>query len=181
MPSDYLQIVNGYAIERRIPTITFDKLKNAYPNTSSVVLKGADRTQSVTYTVHAECTVAMHMVALQRPWEFVEIGCSKGSCWLCERYLSLDSRLQFHVSNVHGKLQPGWTIPPGGDSKVNAQVVESVGDELEEIVLRAVGNTPGDSEPRSSSDSENEAKHEAEIEATPTTGSLYWARPTKVA
>lgn len=181
MPRDYLRIVNGYAIERRIPTITFDTLKNAYPNTASIVLKDADRTQNITCTVHAECTVAMHMVSLRRHWEFVEIGCSKGSCWLCERYLSLDTRLKSHVSNVHGKLQPGWTIPPDGDAKVNAQVVEAVGDQLEEIVLRAVGSTQCDSEPRSSCDSQKEAKSKAESEATPTTGSLYWARPAKVA
>lgn len=170
--------MNDYAIERRIPTIPFDTLKYAYPNTTPLVLEDGDRTQNVTSTVHPECTVAMHMVSLQRRREFVEIGCSKGSCWLCERYLSLDTRLKFHVSNPHGKLQPGWTIPPDGDAKVNAQVVESVGDELEEIVLRAVRNTRGHSEPRSS---EKGAKNQAESEATPTTGSLYWARPAKVA
>lgn len=170
MPTDYLSIVNSHAVERNIPTISYDTLKNAYPDTTSLAPEDAHRSQSVTYTVHAECTVAMFMASLSRPWEFVEIGCSKGSCWLCEQYLGLDTRLKFHVSNVHGKLQPGWTIPPGGDVQVDTQVVESIGDEFEEIVLRAVGSKRGDSEPRSGSDSDHEEKNEA----TPSTGVLYW-------
>lgn len=129
MPADYLTIVNRYATQRKIPTISYDTLKNAYHDTTP---EDAGRDQRVTYTVHAECTVAMFMASLPRSWEFVEIGWSKGLCWLCERYLALDTRLQFHVSNVHGKLQPGWTIPPGGDAQVDACVVEAIGDELEE-------------------------------------------------
>ncbi|KAL0630525.1 hypothetical protein Q9L58_010628 [Maublancomyces gigas] len=140
MPTDYLTIANNYATERNIPTISYDTLKNAYPDSTFLSPDDAHRSQSVTFTVHAECTVAMFMASLSRPWEFVKIGSSKGSCWLCERYLELDTKLKFHVSNEHGKLQPGWSIPPGGDAVVNAQVAELIGDELEEIVLRAVGN-----------------------------------------
>lgn len=174
MPTDYLPIVNSYAIERNIPTISYDTLKNAYPDTTSLAPEDAHRSQGVTYSVHAECSVATFMASLSRPWEFVEIGCSKGSCWLCERYLRLDTRLKFHVSNVNGQLKPGWMIPPRGDARVNTQVVELVGDELEEIVLRAVGSKRGGSEPRSESNSANEAKEEVEDDAAPSTGMLYW-------
>lgn len=61
-------------------------------------------------------------------------------------------------------------MPPGGDDPVNAHIVESIGDELEEVVLRAVGRKRGDSEPRSGSDSEQEKKNELD----PTEGKLYW-------
>lgn len=174
MPTDYLPIVNSYAIERNIPTISYDTLKNAYPDTTSLAPEDAHRSQGVTYSMHAECTVATFMASLSRPWEFVGIGCSKASCWLCERYLGLDTRLKFHVSNVHGQLKPGWTIPPLGDTRVNTQVVESIGDELEAIVLRAVGSKRGDSEPCSESDLEHEAKNELKDDATPSKGMLYW-------
>lgn len=40
--------------------------------------------------------------------------------------------------------------PADGDAGVDAQVVETIGDELKEIVLRTVGDKQGDLEPRSS-------------------------------
>lgn len=174
MPTDYLSIVNGHAIHRKIGTISYKALKNAYPDATALSPADVHKTQRVTHSAHAECTVAMYMAALSRPWEYVEIGCSKSSCWLCERYLSFDTRLKFHVSNVHGKLQPGWTIPYNGEVHVNAQVVEMIEDELEEVILRVVGSKTGDSEPRSPSDCDDEALGCSTDNATPRTGGLYW-------
>lgn len=53
----------------------------------------------VTHSVHAECTLAMHAIAMKKEWKYVEIGVSKGSCWLCEKFLGLvrTPNLQFLV------------------------------------------------------------------------------------
>lgn len=43
----------------------------------------------------------MHAIAMKKEWKYVEIGVSKGSCWLCEKFLGLvrTYNLQFLVSN----------------------------------------------------------------------------------
>lgn len=69
---------------------------------------------------------------------------------MLSNYLSLvnSHAVKFHVINVHGRLQPGWTLPPDSDVRVDDRVMQLVADELEEIIVRAIGNEGGDSEPR---------------------------------
>lgn len=170
MPTNYLTIVNRYATECNVPTISYEALKDAYPAATALDPGDVLRSQRVTLSVHAECIVALFMASLPRSWKFVEIGCSKGSCWLCEQYLATDTRLMFHVSNVHGKLQPGWVMPPGGDPSVEAHIVDVINDGLQEVILRAVGSKRSDSEPRSESDMEDEAMEPP----APSEGTVPW-------
>lgn len=172
MPTDYILILNSYANERTMVTTSYDELKTVFPGTTTLTPEDSLKSQRVTFSVHAECTIGVFMASRGRPWEFVEIGCSKGSCWLCERYLEQDTRLKFHVSNVHGKLQPGWKMPgpPRGDAMVEAQVMEAINDQLEEVLLRAIGNRRTDSEPRSESDTSDEGNESP----LPFEGTISW-------
>jgi hypothetical protein len=53
---------------------------------------------------------------------FINIGISKYSCWLCEKYLELlvqnesgfTPDMKVAVSGYQGKIQSGWTVPPNG-------------------------------------------------------------------
>lgn len=77
------------------------------------------------------------------------------------------SVLKFHVSNVHGKLQPGWTIPAGGDQGSKQYILTLVDDEMQEVLHRIRNSTKSDSGPRSASDSDEEKKVPAKRAAKP--------------
>lgn len=163
MPKDYLTILNRFATERNLPTATYDTIATAYPNCTPAPTVGRPL-QSVLHSVHVECTLAVYLASLGRPWSNIEIGCSKRSCWLCESYLShRQAGLAFHVRNVHGKLQPGWTMPEGGDAMVEKSVRALVMNEVIEVMHKAHNGKRGDSHPRLDCD-EDEVKEPAVIE-----------------
>lgn len=91
----------------------------------------------------------MHAIALHKDWTFVELGISKGSCWLCERFLAhlRCYKVQFLVSGFHGKLQPGWTCPPGATAEDKEAAEMVVGDALKEIIERVLNRRRSDSFP----------------------------------
>lgn len=152
---DFLSILNKCANENNLPEINYNSLAQAYPPRIPFDVNNQSLSR-VKHSVHAECTLAVYLNALDRNWEHVEIGCSKGSCWLCETYLArYCSVLKFHVSHLHGKLQPGWKIPAGGDHVSNQRILDLVDDEVLEVLHRTHNSTKTDSEPRSGSDSDD--------------------------
>lgn len=169
MPRDYLKILNRYAGDTNLPEATYETLAKAYP-LSTPAPTGRKRSQPVTQSVHAECSLAVYLASLGHNWANVEIGCSKGSCWLCELYLRHEqSGLAFHVRNVHGKLQPGWTMPQGGDPTAEQHLRTLVEGEMVEVLHKAQNTKRGDSQPRSESDEE-------ERRAPELIGKPSWAR-----
>lgn len=97
--------------------------------------------QRVTHSVHAECTLAMHTISMNREWKYIALGVSKGSCWLCEKFLNLvtpSGRLQFLVSGFNGKLYPGWLCPPLATPLKQTTIEMVVSDALAEIVQRTL-------------------------------------------
>lgn len=153
---------------RETPSLVdYPALTRAYPRHTPFVIGGKPE-QSVTQCVHAECTLAVYLTKLGHRWEHIEIGCSKGSCWLCETYLTnYGSVLKFHVSNVHGKLQPGWTIPAGGDSGSKEHILALIDDEIQEVLHRAHNSKKSDSEPCSGRESNGENRVSAKRAARP--------------
>jgi hypothetical protein len=74
---------------------------------------------------------------------FIEIGISKYSCWLCERFmecLAKTESVQFVVSGFQGKMQSGWKLPPdppyAQDTICMAELVTHETDEILEAVDR---------------------------------------------
>lgn len=166
-PADFLLILNQCATEKRLPQVDYPALTKAYPSQSpfAVDMKSV---QPVTQSVHAECSLAVYLTTLDRTWEQIEIGCSKGSCWLCEMYLNqYCSILKFYFSNLHGKLQPGWTIPVGGDPVSRQRILDLVDDAVLEVLHRTNNSKRSDSEPRSGSESDEKKKVAAERAAKP--------------
>lgn len=92
----------------------------------------------------------MHALNMRRDWKFIELGVSKGSCWLCEKFLrvGLAARgVEFLVSGFHGKLQPGWTCPPLATQHEREIVETLVADSLGEIIERTLNRRRSDSFP----------------------------------
>lgn len=132
--------------------VDYDSLTKAYPPQSPFDVDNKSWLR-VKHSVHAECTLAVYLHSLDRNWEHIEIGCSKGSCWLCEMYLTgYSPALKFHVSHVHGKLQPGWQIPAHGNQVSTKRILDLVNDEVLEVLYRTHNNTKTDEKPRSGSD-----------------------------
>lgn len=91
------------------------------------------------------------MASLGKNWKYVEIGVSKGSRWLCEMFLT--SRLfplVFHLRNIHGKPQPGWTLPLSCDAEIQVYMIRLLDEELEEVLMKSYNSMPV----RSGSDSD---------------------------
>lgn len=103
-----------------------------FPSTCPV----SAQTQLVTQSVHVECTLAVYLTTLHRTWSFVEIGCSKPSCWLCEMYLLQYRGSMFRMSRVHRKLQPGWMMPREEGTELNEYVSEVVDGEMMKVLRR---------------------------------------------
>lgn len=92
----------------------------------------------------------MHAISMNREWKYVELGVSKGSCWLCEKFLDLvtpNGKVQFLVSGFHGKLQPGWLCPPLAAPLERTMIELVVSDALAEIVERTLNRRRSDSFP----------------------------------
>src|SRR4051794_26147459 len=121
MPN-FLHIVNSYADTRDSRHIEWDELINAFPLLKDEIEPTGGEQMKVTASVHCECTIAVHMlrkflergntVHRTRP-KFIEIGISKYSCWLCEKYIeflvqSNNTLVRFIVAGYQGKIHSGW-------------------------------------------------------------------------
>lgn len=124
-------ILNRYAAECDQQEIKSQSLTKAYPTVN------LDSTlQPVTQSAHVECTLAVYLTSLHRNWNSVEIGCSKASCWLCEKFLHQQPKWTFRTSNINGKLKPGWAFPPGASEITKQYVNERMGRELQAVLFK---------------------------------------------
>lgn len=156
-PKDYIVILNRFAAERGLQPLTMETLRGAYPGATMPSVSQKD-TLAVTHSVHAECTLAMYMILMRPDWNYIELGVSKGSCWMCEKllqHLHQSRGTNFLVSNFHGKLQSGWVCPPlvVGVLDIAGQSSRIVAAALEEIIEHSHNRRRSDSFPRLEADS----------------------------
>lgn len=156
MPNNFLRILNSYGSPKEPCKTTWEELTSAYPSLG----KGEPPEKDITIKtcVHCECTVANYMiqriqeqdrVAGLRP---VEIGISKYSCWLCEKYFALllsHLQIQVVVTGYHGKVPAGWRLPPDGDTRVLNGMADLLRREIDEILAATEKRRRSDSNPRS--------------------------------
>lgn len=74
---------------------------------------------------------------------FFEIGVSKGTCWLCEKfigYLQARDNSRYLLTKFHGKVKPGWTCPPRCKKGMQQQVKGDVADALKTVIERVHGD-----------------------------------------
>jgi len=102
--------------------------------------------------------------------KFVEIGISKHSCWLCEKYLEFlmqssgFDKLRLVVTGYQGKIHSGWMAPPNGPINALCSMACLIRGELDEISENVEREIRSDSFPRDSSGDDEEPKMGAKSE-----------------
>ena len=152
-----MNIVNSYADSIEACHIGWEELIQAYPELKDWT-EPTEGPMQITTSVHCECTIAVHMLRIfqridqrTRP-TFVEIGISKHSCWLCQKYLEFLSawRLWFVIAGFQGKIHPGWRPPPSGPPNTLSRMVGLLRQEMDEILESVNRKRRSDSYPRES-------------------------------
>jgi hypothetical protein len=150
---NFLHIINAYADSRKTRHIEWDELTEAYPSLENTV-EPKDGNTSVTMSVHCECTLAIRLLLeyanRRTPPKFAEIGISKYSCWLCQKYLDFlfsASEMRFIVTGYQGKMQAGW-IPPHGPANARNDIIRLIQHEMDEILESVERKRRSDSHPR---------------------------------
>jgi hypothetical protein len=111
--------------------------------------------QTINTSHHPELTLASYFLSKKEKEEpkttdpsspqSIEIGISKGPCWLCQQYIEQLDRLH-HLRIVttqnQGKIYAGWTVPPNTSDALRGAVQDIIQREvvdLREAVLRVGG------------------------------------------
>lgn len=144
LPADCSVIFNRLATEGGLDaTIDASQLKAAYPGAEipgPEIMTSPERQIMITSSVHAECSVGLHMLSIERRlWKNIEIGTSEGSCWFCVQYLGLLQQkyvVTLPTTHSHGNTQPSWMLPPTCLEllEIHQGLERKVTEALEEII-----------------------------------------------
>lgn len=104
-----LDIINEVGARNNVDSepITLQDIEHILPDIATELVKVG----AVRQTVHCECRLALALQARHiRP---IEIGLSKGSCYLCAEFLAAlsGSSASIFVTNSHDKTYGGWAFP----------------------------------------------------------------------
>jgi hypothetical protein len=150
MPNNFVRIVNSYADSIEARHTNWKELIHAYPGLKD----GTEPTEGeigIKTSVHCECTVAVHMLQMICPVDqrAVEIGISKHSCWLCQKYLEFLSawNFKFIIGGYQGKIHAGWKPPPDGPDDAHRSMIGLLKEEMDEILANAKPRRRSDSFP----------------------------------
>ena len=99
--------------------------------------------QKLTIALHCELTLAMHFYEkMTRSKRVMEMGVSKGCCWLCEHFLhhlSQDKKeMVVEVTKNSGKIHAGWSMPEKTPSRVAEMMLVRIDRKLWDIQQRAL-------------------------------------------
>ena len=166
MPKNFLDIINSYADFTQSSRMTWDQLIQVYPSLEGTTKPTEGKTKVIS-SVHCECTIAIHMGG--KLWKhegpgpkFVEIGVSKLSCWLCEKYMEFLMQssgfngLKLVVTGYQDKIHAGWMPPPNGPINALCSIANLVRGELDEVSANVERELRSDSFPRVSSGDDEE-------------------------
>jgi hypothetical protein len=126
-----VQILNNLAGE-----LGYDEITAAdYTKEFELPVYEDGETQKITVSSHCELTLALHFYEkMTRSKDFMEMGVSKGCCWLCEQFLETLSRqekkLVVEVSHNQGKIHAGWGMPDKTPSTVAEKMLQIIDQRL---------------------------------------------------
>lgn len=155
---DYVATLNRFGASCGLDAVTASAVHAVYPCNPEPPLtqpRAVPAMKRVTHSIHAECTLAIHAIAMHREWKYVELGISKGSCWMCQKFIHdvlAPHGVKFLVSYFHGKLQPGWMCPPLAAPHERKVMERLVSDTLMEIIERTLNRRRSDSFPLAETD-----------------------------
>lgn len=92
----------------------------------------------ITVSSHCELTLALHFYeTMTRSKNFIEMGVSKGCCWLCQHFLDSLSRQKkqvvVKVSHNQVKIHAGWGMPDKTPRSVAEKMLQIIDHELCDI------------------------------------------------
>lgn len=108
--NDHPGFINNNATEKGLETISAADLSERYPDVKNMALTGSSQ---ITVCDHCKVKLALHVTSLRR-LQYLELGISKGCCWLCQKFLEqlmLHIQTRFIFSQNSGKLHAGWRLP----------------------------------------------------------------------
>lgn len=101
----------------------------------------------VTISCHCELNIVLHVAWFSPSPANVEIGISKGLCWLCEQYVkhfSDQANIRILVSQYQGKVHAGWMLPPRSPDymkqKMRTVIDQEINELREQIIWRRRSN-----------------------------------------
>ena len=124
--------------------VTMKDIKLKCPNQS------ISETGSITVSAHRELTLALYAYNSPSKPKTVEIGVSKGLCWLCQKfveYLNATGAINVVVSANHGKIHTGWRMPTDIPSEIEFKMRQLVNLEVNELHARIFARRLSDSFP----------------------------------
>lgn len=140
LPANPAGIFDRLAVEHGLETGEESQLDEADPDGDSPgpEIRTSEEHVTITGSVHAECSIALHMLKAGRRWGTIEIGTSKGSCWYCIEYLKLlqdKFGVPLPVTDSDGKARAGWTLPDTTPeiAEIHEKLEEKLEEELESI------------------------------------------------
>ena len=88
----------------------------------------------VTISCHCEINIALY--ALKSSHRSIQIGVSKGLCFLCQKFMEFftkETAIPVFVSQNQGKIHAGWMLPDNASDSMKEQMKELVKREINEI------------------------------------------------
>lgn len=117
-----------------------------------------DKPQPITVSSHCELTLALHFYEkMTGKQHSMEMGVSKGCCWMCENFLDTiaqpkrERRLVVAVSHNQGKVHAGWGMPDKTPSDVAEKMIDNVTTSLLKLQQDVIDRRVSDSHPAGSS------------------------------
>lgn len=145
VPKDIVKIIKVDAKIGQYDEVTIADLVRKHPNQEHV----QEGVQKVTLSCHCELSVALHLFesSLSFPCS-VEVGISKGLCWLCQQFLkSLASLRNFRVACTQnqGKIHVDWIMPTASPPKVADVMKDIIEREIIDVREGILARRRGDS------------------------------------
>lgn len=153
LPEDFVGTVNAWARHTGEAEVSPEDLRIAFPEMDTIK-PTPEGTQSVTVSVHCECTLLLSMLGtptIPAP-VLLEIGVSKSSCFMCREFVHSVHMQYRHltivISSCHGKHVAGWSLPDSAPERLRNAMEKRVHDDMDDVLQRATRKRRSDSVPR---------------------------------
>lgn len=146
MSNDILQLLNKNGKQAGFDDVARKDFEMRFPQLSG---KTTGFTK-VTTSCHYELTIALHMARQYPTLKHIEIGVSKGLCYLCQEFLkqfTMVTKIPVIVSQYQGKIHAGWGMPPQAPDTMTKPMQDLIAEEVNEVREMLINRRRSDSFP----------------------------------
>lgn len=144
VPINTLHLLNQNGARTELDQVALKDFIKQFPEFDNEV----EGTANVTVSCHCELTVALYVAKFSPP--NLEIGVSKGLCFLCEKFMEFftsETKIRIFVSQFQGKMRGGWMLPPQASDSVKKNMHEVVNHEINDLRESIIRRRRSDSFP----------------------------------